>query len=194
MDFIQILAIRNLRSRGISLQTIREGVEEYQNKYNIQYPFARKHVSYLLQRGQGDKFGGLYILEFGDDRKNIFTKVISARKGQFVSKGQMALTKIVEFYMSDLHFNQEGIAESYEALSRNYRDKIKKIVLRPERRFGEPIVESCGITPQTLYDASMAEGSIDDAAYMYGVEAEDVDISCRYIDHLTPKTGDKAAA
>lgn len=195
LDFVQMLAIRELRVKHkIPLQTIRDAVKEFHNEYGINYPFARQHVAYIFKRGKDDKSGGLYIGQPGDDGDRIYTKIAGTKKGQAVSRGQMALTKLVEFYMRDLHFNPDGLAEFYEAYCRPYNGNTKRVVLHPGRRFGEPLVESCGITPQTLYEASLTEGSIEAAAYIYEVDQGDVDIACRYIDYLTPPTDEKVAA
>lgn len=182
LDFVQMLAIRELRYKyKVPLQNIRDGIQEFQDRYGIGHPFAREHVAYLFQKT-------LYIRQRDESEDNIYTAVSGN------SKGQYALRRVVEVYMQDLKFKPDGLVEFYTAFSRPYKNKVKKIVLHPEKRFGEPLVESCGITPQTLYEASITEGSIEAAADMYEVEPEDVDIACRYIDHLTPSTAHNIAA
>src|ERR1041385_3347657 len=49
LDFIQTLAVRNLRVHyDISLQKIRDAVERAKEEFNLDYPFARKHTTYLF--------------------------------------------------------------------------------------------------------------------------------------------------
>lgn len=195
LDFVQMLAIRDLRlNYKVPLQTIREGVKEFEETYSIQYPFARRHVAFLFQRGPDDRAGGLYIRQPGDDGESIYTKVTGTTKGKTITKGQMALTKLVQFYMRDMHFDPDGLAESFDAFSQPYDGKVKKVIMHPQKRFGEPLVESCGVSAQTLYEASISEGGIEAAAYVYEVEPEDVDIARRYIDYITPPSGEQIAA
>ena len=106
----------------------------------------------------------------------------------------MALTKLVQFYMKDVHCDPDGLADYYNAFSQPYDGKVKKVVMHPQKRFGEPLVESCGISAQTLYEASITECGLEAAAYVYEVEPEDVDIACRYIDHITPPPREQIAA
>ena len=57
----------------------------------------------------------------------------------------------------------------------------------PEVRFGEPCVESCGYTTQTLYDAYKSEGSIIRASEICGVTEEEITLAVEYIDYLQKK-------
>jgi uncharacterized protein (DUF433 family) len=49
LDFVQTLAIRAIRqTRKVPLQKIREAIDQAKRLYRIDYPFAIKHTTYLL--------------------------------------------------------------------------------------------------------------------------------------------------
>jgi len=159
LDFIQVLAIRAIRQAyNIPLNRIREGIEKAQSDYSIEYPFARKHIT--MTDGKE-----IYIYE-KDDLINLTGK----------KSGQYNLRKIVELYLEDLCYDENGYANRWTP--------ITGIVLRPELRFGEPIVESCGITAYTLYEAAQVEGSIESVAEIFEVNEEEVKLAYKYFDSL----------
>ena len=109
------------------------------------------------------KIDGRYILASGQDRRNLL------------------MQKVAEPYLKDLSFDRDtGLASSYIAWSRGG----KKIVMNPHRRFGEPIVESCGYAASTLWEACEIEGSVQAAAEVYGVENTEVELACKYHNFL----------
>ncbi len=56
--------------------------------------------------------------------------------------------------------------------------------MHPDRRFGEPLVTSCGYTARALFESYHAEGGVAAAAEAYGVTREEVELACSYFDHL----------
>ena len=118
----------------------------------------------------------------GHSKEEIYTSISQK------TYGQEAITDIIEMFMEDVRFSPKGTAESYQAFERIYEGKIINITMDPRSRFGEPLIDSCKITPHTLYEAIFTEGSKERAAKAFGVDLEYVDIACRYIDHLdSPK-------
>lgn len=164
LDLVQALAIRNIRRQhSIPLHKIRESVDNAKKKYGIEYPFARKHTTYLYGKD-------IYIsLEENDD-----PTIISGR-----NTGQIAIRKIIELYLKDLSFNPDGWAITYEPMN--------GIILDPKFRFGEPIVKSVKIPAIALWEAVESEGSLEAAALTYGVSLEDVLLASKYIDSLDLK-------
>jgi uncharacterized protein (DUF433 family) len=57
-------------------------------------------------------------------------------------------------------------------------------VMNPKHRFGEPLLEGCGYTPEVLFEAAKTEGSIEAAAKAYGVSKEQVEVCVDYFDYL----------
>ncbi len=165
LDFVQTLAIRNLRFKyGVPLQAIRRAIEKIENEYDIEYPFARKHTTYLL--------GKEILIEV----ENIGLVQMTGRHHD-----QIMMQPIVEMYLKDLHFGGDGLAHAYTA----YKWQNFEITMNPKRRFGEPVLESCGYTAQTIHEAVLAEGSIEAAAVAYGVNVDEVEAAERYFDYLT---------
>ena len=74
--------------------------------------------------------------------------------------GQMTLAACVEGYMSDLKFDQKKIARIYTA----FRYQDQSVVMNPNFRFGEPIVEENGYPADVLWRGVISEGSFERAA------------------------------
>ncbi|HEX5269547.1 MAG TPA: hypothetical protein VFW33_03620, partial [Gemmataceae bacterium] len=51
LDFVQTLAIRAVRIQyGVSLQKIRQAVENAKNEYGVEFPFAMQHRTFIFGR------------------------------------------------------------------------------------------------------------------------------------------------
>lgn len=165
LDFVQALAIRAIRLElRLPLQKIREAVEKATQDYGEPFPFARAHKTFLFRRE-------LLI----DLSQREYVQLTG------VHRDNRMITEVVELYMRDLSFDATGLARSYNAFS--WRDLT--IVMDPQRRFGEPLVTSCGYSAMSLWEAAKNEGSMDAAAAAYGVRPDEVEIACRYFDHLS---------
>lgn len=176
-EFIMAVAIREIKIKyKVGLQSIRDGIRDSEKRYGIPYPFAMKHVAYIL----GKK---IYIRQPGDDH-DIYTQVNTP------GCGQAGFAKILELYVENLNYGPNDELHHFEAFEYLYEDNgtpvIKRVLMNPQRRFGEPLVESCGISAKTLYEASLTEKGIEEAADVYGVDRSEVDIACRYFDYLYP--------
>jgi uncharacterized protein (DUF433 family) len=171
LDFVQLLAVRDIRSKHkVPLEKIRQAVETAR-KNHIQYPFAVKHKTFLFG-DMADEGHGEVILE-------IKGKLIQA-SGQ--ARGNEVMPEVAELYMRDLYFDpKSGLATKYypfgEALHR-------AIVMDPKIRFGEPLVAKCGYTAEALLSAYQVEGGVEAAADAYGVAASDIESALRYYDLL----------
>lgn len=165
VDFVQALAIHDIRAKhNVSLQKIRDAVNKAEEEYSVQYPFARKHTTYLFR-------GELFIHVEKDDS---FVQLSGKHTDQPV------MTPIVELFLKDVGFNPTGVAFWYRA----FAWKNLEVLMNPRKRFGEPIVVSCGYPAQVLSDACTAEGSFEAAADAYGVKPDEVEIAYRYFDHI----------
>jgi len=162
IDFVETLAIRSLRAdHQISLQKIKEAIHNAREHYGIVRPFAhREHRTVLIGKD-------LHIFLRGDSNPVGLTGKDS---------GQKSMTPCIEAYMKDLEFDSEGLARLYRA----YCHKDQNVVLDPKLHFGEPTLESCGFTAETLWRAAVAEGSIVRAAEIYEVPVEAVETAYRY--------------
>jgi uncharacterized protein (DUF433 family) len=166
LDFVQVLAVRNLRViYNIELQKIRDAVDHASKEFNVQYPFARRHTTFLFENE-------IWIRPEG--------KTITQLSGK--EHGQTGITQVIERFYEDVSFDPKtGFANLYKA----YESRGNKIIMNPRIRFGEPMLENCGYTPQALFEAAKTEGSAEAAARSYGVSVGQVQTSIDYIDYLT---------
>jgi uncharacterized protein (DUF433 family) len=166
IDFVQAMAIRSIRAhRQISIQKIRAAVLAAAQR-GIKDIFAREHTTYW----DGKE---IHVLEAGGNFRQLTGAHID----------QTSCRPIVEIYMRDLTFGEDGLACKYDAF--NWNDH--KIEMCPKTRFGEPVVVSCGYTARVLWEACETEGSVEAAARAYGVTVEEAEVAARYYDHLTMK-------
>jgi uncharacterized protein (DUF433 family) len=164
LDFVQALAIRIITSlHHVPLVKIREAHDEAVSKYDITYPFARPNKTYLF----GDR---TILIRRNDDDYRPLT-------GD--SKGNKMLTKIVTPFTRNLIYEQD-IAVRFRA----WQESGREIWMDPKKRFGEPIMSSCGYSAKALWEAYQTEGGAEAAASAYGVATEDVEVACSYYDHL----------
>lgn len=165
VDFVQTMAIRSIRQqKRLSLQKIRQTVEA-SKELGVQYPFARKHQTFLFEDD--------VVIRLADKRLIQVT-------GKY--KHSQLIRQVVELYMDDLGFDEEGLANLYTPMKEG---EDRKIVLDPTQRFGAPLVLPCNYTVETLVQMVRAEGSIADAADACDVEEADVKIALRYEDMLS---------
>lgn len=159
LDFIQALGIRELRIHyNIPLPKIREAIKLANDDYGIKYPFAKNHQTFY-------------------DGNGIFIQL----KDEFIQltkphQNQLTMRPIVEYYLQELKFNEEGYAHQY-------RPK-KGILLDPKIRFGEPLLEKNGITALTIYEAILTEGDINVVSDLFEISTEEVNLAFGYIDSL----------
>jgi uncharacterized protein (DUF433 family) len=172
LDFVQALAIHDLRAfYHIPLKHIREAADRAFNEFGIAHPFAYKHTTYLFD-------GKLWIQPEG-----IPLIQIAGRE-----RGQIGLTPIIENFSKDVAFDPEtSFAMSYKAFERAYASGTHKITMNPKLRFGEPLLDDVGYTPEALFEAAKIEGR-EATAKNYGVTEDQVQICIDYFDHLSPSS------
>jgi uncharacterized protein (DUF433 family) len=169
LDFVQALAVRNLKlhygSYSVTLQKIRDAISQCSAEHGLTYPFARRHMTYLFE-------GQIWIKPEGKEGPIIQV----SGKGH----GQTGMTTVIERFLVDLSYDETGLANKYKA----FRQGENSIFMDPKIRFGEPLLENCGYTPRALAEAAKTEGSVEEAAKIYGVTKEQVEISIDYFDYL----------
>lgn len=163
LELIQAMAIRAIRrERNVSLEKIRQFVSHAQDTYGVDYPFARRHKTYL--------FGDEIVLQHNDQ--------IIQLTGKF--KHQDLIRPVVELYLQEISFDADGLAKAYTPL----RVGERSVVIDPTRRMGQPLVMPCGYTVEALVASLKAEGTIEAAADANAVDVEDVRLALRYEDYL----------
>jgi uncharacterized protein (DUF433 family) len=164
LDFVQALAIRSIRNeKKVPLQKIREAVQLAEEKYNVKYPLARQHTTYLSGKEILIKLDGV------DDLVTLSGK----------GKGQLNMKRIIEYYLEDISFDAVGVAVQYRP--------IPGILMDPKIRFGEPVVEGISITAQSLWEAVESEGNFKEVSKIFGVEESKVKLAYRFYDILERK-------
>jgi len=178
LDFVQILAVRQvrLREKKFPLQRIRAACDLASTKYNLDYPLAaRDHRIFLF--GPKDNLKACeMVIEVGHDTdgREKFIQLSGKKSGNYM------MNEIAEPFMRRLNFGDSPFAESYVAWEKGDR----QILMHPKKRLGEPFLPNCGYTALALWEAYIAEGSIDGAARAYGVDTADIELACEYFDHL----------
>jgi len=168
LDFIQSMAIRAIRlTRKMPLQKIRQAVEMAQDDYGVSFPLARQHTTFVIN-------DELVLSVDGKESKRLVTLT-----GKY--KRYQAIPQVAEVFMQDVGFDAQGFAKKYSPLTHG----DFKILMQPDVRFGEPLVDGTGYTARCLWDAATAEGSIEAAAAIYEVPIAAVSPAIRYIDMIT---------
>lgn len=168
LDFVQTLAIREiLLQKKVPLANFRQAIRIAKKQFDLDYPFAREHATYL----RGNE---LVIRPPGNGSIEASGKHAGQRMVRFVEK-----------YVENLGFDKNGLADLY----RIYRHRAIVIPMRPEIRFGEPLLPS-GYSAGALWDAIRSEGGIENAGKAFGVPREEVETAYRYfVEYLgTTKT------
>jgi uncharacterized protein (DUF433 family) len=171
LDLIQTLAIREIRlQRKVPLPKFRQAINVAKDTLDIDYPFARRHCSYLLN-------DELVILTPGTEDQ--FVEVSGKHRGQ-------RLFPFVEMYLTDLSFSPEGLANCYQIYKSRHAEPIV-IKMDPQQRFGEPLLPS-GYAATTIFDAIKAEGGIEATTKAYGISKEEVEAAYQFVVNHLGKT------
>lgn len=164
LDFVQAMHVRQIRTDyNVPLAKIRQAVEKAKSGYNVEYPFAMKHTTFL--------YGNELVIKLGDEQ---FVQV-SGKEAH-----HRMIHQIVRMYMKDLTFDERGLANRF----RTHTQGQFEIWMDPQIRFGEPLLPSCGYSARTLWEAAKAEGSVEGAARAYGVTPDEVTAAYQYYSEL----------
>jgi hypothetical protein len=167
LDLIQAMAIRAIRQeKGASLRAIRQAVE-FAATQGVEYPFARKHTTYLFNGEIKIDVPGTGLMDASGPQRH-----------------QLNMKKILEVYLKDVGFGPEGLAINYTA----FEEGGIKILMNPGYKFGEPVVMPGGHTAWTLWEACLSEGGIAEAASAFHVSEKEVEIAYKYVDIVRPAT------
>ena len=174
-EFVQLLAVRELRNKGITLRTLRETIAFVRKHCAIEYPFAsEKHETFV----EGKQ---LFIHMQGE----AYSFSASGKRA-----GQLNLQPIVELYMTKLEFDAQGLARKFIA----HNHENQKITISPEEHYGQPILESNGHNAFVLAQAVQAEGGFDKAAAVYDLPPSSMIAAVDYVDSLDLKPKQEQAA
>ncbi len=166
VDFVEALYVSELRSRfHIGFRAIRRAIESARQLQGVEAPFAHPDFRTAIIRRE--------INIIHKDSPEVLT-ALEPRPGQ------MSNRIILEDFIKSLEFDEEDVAKLYVA----YVQGNERVVAARDYNFGIPMMESCGYTAQTLYDAAAVEGGAQKAADAYGVEFTAVKVALDYITSL----------
>lgn len=133
-ELMELHFIKMFRDEGVSLQAIRKAATAAAAQFHTDYPFAVKR--------------------FDTDGKTIFATLVRKEKSeemiQDLRRGQYVFTNIVRPFFRKLDYDTADISR-YWPLSKNGR-----VVLDPQRQFGQPIDHETGVPTRALYQAVKA--------------------------------------
>ena len=178
LDFVQTLAIREVRQRhGLSLQRIRDGIDEASKRYGLKYPLACQHRIFLFSDQHGEGHGHI-LIRLENDQADVEEQYVQLT-GR--GKGNLMFKPVVEMFLRDLTFDPKTkFATEYRPMTAGGMS----VLLNPSRRFGEPVVEPSGYTVESLWHATNAEGGLEEAASAFGVSIEEIILANQYFDSL----------
>src|SRR5262249_32279163 len=129
LDLVDVFVAGQLRTHGVSLQTLRKVYSKLAKDFDTQHPFSRK--------------------ELLSDGKVVFTRELNS-KGQ--EEIQEALTNQLVFTEIILQFLRRVDYDEVTSLALRWHI-ADQIVLDPEICFGTPVVEKTGIPTYILSSA-----------------------------------------
>ena len=169
-DFVTALAIREIRQqKKVPLQTIREAIDYAEQQHGISYPLAHKHVVGFMPKER-------LVINIGSAHDPAYLDAAGK------SKGNRLFRPIAEVFLEQCSWDADGLAQTYTP----WKYEQYNVVQNPQVRLGEPLVTSCGLTAQTLWEAFRSEGGAENAARAYGVEPAEVMAGCTYMTSLLP--------
>ncbi|MBC8352587.1 MAG: DUF433 domain-containing protein [Planctomycetes bacterium] len=144
LELMELLFIRQFRHEEVSLQTIRTAAVVASRKFKTDYPFAVKKFD-----TDGKTIFGTLVKQVKDGEQEVIEDL---QHGQYVFK------QIVKPFFRKLEYGEQ------EALRYWPLFKKGRVVLDPERQFGQPIDAVTGVPTQALSDAVCAGDGQDVAA------------------------------
>lgn len=158
-DLITMLLVRSFRQSRISLQAVRRYAETAAEILSTDRPFARR------------KFytdGRTILMSIGDGR--------DAETGELIdlARKQGVFRRIVAPFLTDIEYDVEDFAARWWPAGRRSR-----VVVDPQRSFGEPIVAS-GVPTRVLFGPVSAGDSARNVADWYGIERAEVLAAVRF--------------
>lgn len=145
--------VRHFLALGYSPQTIRKVAVRLKEEHGTDHPFAMN-------------------TRFRADGKRVFQEVIDdegERKIWNVMNDQFELADVIEPSLFDQIFYMNDLAAAWTPLA-----KFANVIVNPRRAFGRPAIKDKWVPTETLYDAYLAEGDIDEVADAYRVTPDEV--------------------
>ncbi len=141
-ELMELLFVSMFRAEGVSLQTIRKASKAAAKRFHSKHPLAVKR--------------------FDTDGRDIFVtlqkKETDEQQVEDLAKGQLVFETIITPFFRKVEYGHTQEALRYWPLEPSGR-----IVLDPERRFGQPIDAETGVPADAIISALEAGGGQDAA-------------------------------
>lgn len=157
LDMIEVRVVAAMRRANISLQSIRFAISFAQEKYGLERPLA----------SQAFKTDGTEILMEAVESDGDFVSLSKKRPGQKVFR------EIIAQSLNDLEYDGETVA-------RWRPHGFDDIIIDPKRFFGDPVLDSYGISTSTLKSEFDEFGDFKYLAGIYEVPEVLVKASVRF--------------
>jgi uncharacterized protein (DUF433 family)/DNA-binding transcriptional MerR regulator len=163
-DLLEVRFVDAFRKHGVSWKAIRVAAERAEEIVQDAHPFSTKR--------------------FKTDGSSIFADIVQKTGEESLLdlvKSQYELKSVVDpFLFEGLEFSDPGIEPvRWWPLGRNHR-----VVIDPERSFGQPIVVPESVPTAVLARAVQAEGSVEAVARWYLVDAQAVEDAVEFESRL----------
>lgn len=153
LDLMELMFVKMFRDENVSLQTIRKAASKAAEKFNTDYPFAVKR--------------------FDTDGKTIFATLLKSEQDKVMTEdlrhGQYVFTQIIKPFFKKLEYGQQDAMKFWPLLKKG------RVVLDPDRRFGQPIDDQTGIPTSVLFQAVQAGDSVKEVAKWFDVPKKAVE-------------------
>lgn len=161
-ELIELLFVRMFLNEGVSMRTIRRAADRASQVFASEYPFTLK--------------------QFVTDGRHIFATLLEEgqpdpRLIEDVSRGQLALTSVINPFLRKLEYGLEAGDLTLWPKGRDGR-----VVLDPNRSFGQPIDAETGVPTDVLYAAVTGTAAFTpaEAADWYEVPLEAVEAAIAF--------------
>ncbi len=152
-DLMEIRFVHAFRQHGVSLQHIRQALARAREIFDLDYPLS--------------------TLRFKTDGRKIFADVLPG--GTQAQRWLIEMPSGQHSFEFILRHLYKGLEWSESGRVRYWRPRSNRVVLDPNRSFGEPIVEDEGVPTDILASAYVAERSVDTVAKWYEVDSASVE-------------------
>jgi uncharacterized protein (DUF433 family) len=159
LDLAELLFINSFIRYGISIQKIRKAAIFSANLLNTTHPFAVRKIF--------------------TDGKSIFAQIAQEEEDTSlidVINKQFQLEKIVEPFLYEcIDFNKYDYAERWWPLG-----KGEDIVLDPARNMGQPILNSCNVRTELIFELYESSHSIEEISEWYELDKKAIETAINF--------------
>ena len=142
LELMELHFVKMFRAEGVSMPTIRKAAEAAARRFGTDYPFA-------VKRFDTDGHSIFATLESTEGDKQILEEL---------HRGQLVFEQIARPFFRKLEYSRR---QEREAIRYWPLEPAGRVVLDPERDFGQPIDAETGVPTRALYDACTAGGGQD---------------------------------